>query len=66
MPDTAVFDVDGTLVDTNYQHALAWLVTRSSSAIRLQPVRSRTTTLACERSHAATSEPLGARRRPRP
>ncbi len=24
MPDTAVFDVDGTLVDTNYHHALAW------------------------------------------
>ncbi|RBY78135.1 HAD family hydrolase [Geodermatophilus sp. TF02-6] len=24
MPDTAVFDVDGTLVDTNYQHAMAW------------------------------------------
>ena len=24
MPDTAIFDVDGTLVDTNYQHALAW------------------------------------------
>ena len=24
MPDTAVFDVDGTLIDTNYQHALAW------------------------------------------
>jgi len=24
MADTAVFDVDGTLVDTNYQHALAW------------------------------------------
>lgn len=24
MPDCAVFDVDGTLVDTNYQHALAW------------------------------------------
>ncbi len=23
-PDTAVLDVDGTLVDTNYQHALAW------------------------------------------
>ena len=22
--DTAVFDVDGTLVDTNYQHALSW------------------------------------------
>jgi HAD superfamily hydrolase (TIGR01549 family) len=22
--DTAVFDVDGTLVDTNYQHAIAW------------------------------------------
>lgn len=24
MPDTAVLDVDGTLVDSNYQHALAW------------------------------------------
>lgn len=24
MIDTFVFDVDGTLVDTNYQHALAW------------------------------------------
>jgi phosphoglycolate phosphatase-like HAD superfamily hydrolase len=24
VPDTAIFDVDGTLVDTNYQHALAW------------------------------------------
>jgi len=24
MADTAIFDVDGTLVDTNYQHALAW------------------------------------------
>ena len=24
MIDTIVFDVDGTLVDTNYQHALAW------------------------------------------
>ena len=24
MPDTAIFDVDGTLVDTNDQHALAW------------------------------------------
>ncbi len=24
MIDTVVFDVDGTLVDTNYQHALAW------------------------------------------
>jgi HAD superfamily hydrolase (TIGR01549 family) len=23
-PDTAILDVDGTLVDTNYQHALAW------------------------------------------
>jgi HAD superfamily hydrolase (TIGR01549 family) len=23
-PDTAVFDVDGTLVDSNYHHALAW------------------------------------------
>src|SRR3954454_14339645 len=22
--DTAVLDIDGTLVDTNYQHALAW------------------------------------------
>src|SRR5690348_18147836 len=24
MPDTAIFDVDGTLVDTHYPHALAW------------------------------------------
>lgn len=24
MPDTAIIDVDGTLVDTNYHHALAW------------------------------------------
>jgi HAD superfamily hydrolase (TIGR01549 family) len=24
MVDTAIFDVDGTLVDTNYQHAMAW------------------------------------------
>ena len=24
MADTAILDVDGTLVDTNYQHALAW------------------------------------------
>ena len=23
-PDTAVLDVDGTLIDTNYQHALSW------------------------------------------
>jgi beta-phosphoglucomutase-like phosphatase (HAD superfamily) len=22
--DTAIFDVDGTLVDSNFQHALAW------------------------------------------
>jgi len=24
MPDTAILDVDGTLVDSNYQHTLAW------------------------------------------
>ncbi len=24
MADTAIFDVDGTLVDTNYHHALSW------------------------------------------
>src|SRR4051794_28573739 len=24
MADTAIFDVDGTLVDTNYHHAIAW------------------------------------------
>ncbi len=24
MPLTAIVDVDGTLVDTNYQHAIAW------------------------------------------
>ena len=34
MPDTAVFDVDGTLADTNYQHALAWLVTSLSPTSR--------------------------------
>jgi HAD superfamily hydrolase (TIGR01509 family) len=24
MPNTAILDIDGTLVDTNYQHAIAW------------------------------------------
>jgi phosphoglycolate phosphatase-like HAD superfamily hydrolase len=24
MPKTAILDIDGTLVDTNYQHAIAW------------------------------------------
>ena len=24
MPKAAILDIDGTLVDTNYQHALAW------------------------------------------
>lgn len=24
MTDTVIFDVDGTLVDSNYQHTLAW------------------------------------------
>src|SRR3712207_3536547 len=24
MPSAAILDIDGTLVDTNYQHALAW------------------------------------------
>jgi len=24
MPPAAILDIDGTLVDTNYQHALAW------------------------------------------
>src|SRR5919108_5705841 len=24
MPTAAILDIDGTLVDTNYQHALAW------------------------------------------
>ena len=24
MPPAAILDVDGTLVDTNYQHTLAW------------------------------------------
>jgi beta-phosphoglucomutase-like phosphatase (HAD superfamily) len=42
MPDTAVFDVDGTLVDTNYQHALAWLVTSLSPTSRA--TRSRRST----------------------
>jgi beta-phosphoglucomutase-like phosphatase (HAD superfamily) len=26
LADTAIFDVDGTLVDTNSQHAMAWLL----------------------------------------
>src|SRR5690242_5212603 len=25
-PDTVILDVDGTLVDSNYQHALAWTI----------------------------------------
>jgi beta-phosphoglucomutase-like phosphatase (HAD superfamily) len=25
MPPAAILDVDGTLVDTNYHHAIAWL-----------------------------------------
>ena len=24
MPAAVIFDIDGTLVDTDYQHALAW------------------------------------------
>ncbi len=24
MPPAAILDIDGTLVDTNYQHAIAW------------------------------------------
>lgn len=24
MTDTAIFDIDGTLIDSNYQHAIAW------------------------------------------
>src|SRR5829696_10449646 len=24
MPNTVILDIDGTLVDTNYQHAIAW------------------------------------------
>ena len=42
MPDTAVFDVDGTLVDTTYQHALARLVTSLSPTSRA--TRSRRST----------------------
>jgi beta-phosphoglucomutase-like phosphatase (HAD superfamily) len=47
MADTAIFDVDATLVDTNYQHALAWFrafhrfgLTRSTNShISSQPSR---------------------------
>jgi beta-phosphoglucomutase-like phosphatase (HAD superfamily) len=42
MPDTAVFDIDGTLIDTNYRHALAWLVTSLSPTSRA--TRSRRST----------------------
>ena len=35
MADTAIFDVDGTLVDSNYQHALAWFRAFRSVGITL-------------------------------
>jgi HAD superfamily hydrolase (TIGR01509 family) len=33
MPVVAIFDIDGTLVDSNYQHALAWYRAFRSSGI---------------------------------
>lgn len=35
MPSAALLDVDGTLVDTNYHHALAWYRAFSAHGIRL-------------------------------
>ena len=31
MPPAAILDVDGTLVDTNYQHAIVWAATSWSA-----------------------------------
>ena len=41
MADTAIFDVDGTLVDTNYQHALAFYRAFRRFDITLSEVRRR-------------------------
>ncbi|HYP48870.1 MAG TPA: HAD family hydrolase [Thermoleophilaceae bacterium] len=35
MPPAAILDIDGTLVDTNYQHALAWYRAFRQHGIRL-------------------------------
>jgi HAD superfamily hydrolase (TIGR01549 family) len=35
MPPAAILDVDGTLVDTNYQHALAWYEAFRQSGVTL-------------------------------
>ena len=53
MADTAIFDVDGTLVDTNYQPTLAWFralaATASPGRSRAEPtVLGRTWTLSSQ------------------
>ena len=40
MTDTIIFDVDGTLVDSNYQNALAWYRALRRYDITVQPGRS--------------------------
>ena len=35
MPPAAILDIDGTLVDTNYQHALAWYMAFRQHDVRL-------------------------------
>jgi HAD superfamily hydrolase (TIGR01549 family) len=35
MPQGVIFDIDGTLVDTNYQHALAWYMAFRQHDLRL-------------------------------
>ena len=39
MPDTAVFDVDGTLVDTSYPHTLAPPGHQANEMVWLVPTR---------------------------
>jgi HAD superfamily hydrolase (TIGR01509 family) len=35
MPTAAILDIDGTLVDTNYQHAMAWYMAFRQHGVRL-------------------------------
>ena len=35
MPPAAILDIDGTLVDTNYQHAIAWFLAFKQHAVFL-------------------------------
>jgi HAD superfamily hydrolase (TIGR01509 family) len=36
MPEAAILDIDGTLVDTNYQHAIAWYRAFRAHGVTLQ------------------------------